>query len=114
LAGEVKDAGLGAGVRKEPRSDAAAGFVLEVSLEAPAGITILFGPSGAGKSTLLDCIAGLVRPDTGRIAIGEQVLLDSNRGVNLPPPQRHIAYMFPTLALFPPMTVETNVAFGVD
>ena len=112
MAGEVNAARLSARVRKEHRSDAAAGFVLDVSLEAPAGITILFGPSGAGKSTLLDCIAGLVRTDAGRIAIGEQVLLDSNRGVNLPPPQRHVAYVFQTLALFPHMTVEENVAYG--
>jgi molybdate transport system ATP-binding protein len=112
VAGEVKAAGLSVLVRKE-RPTGAASFVLDVNLEAPAEITILFGPSGAGKSTLLDCIAGLVRPDAGRIAIAERVLLDSNRGINLPPQQRHVAYVFQTLALFPHMTVEENVAYGL-
>ena len=112
MAGEVKAAGLSARLRKEHRSGGTP-FVLDVNLEAPPGITILFGPSGAGKSTLLDCIAGLVRPDAGRIAIAEQVLLDSNRDINLPPQQRHVAYVFQTLALFPHMTVEENIAYGL-
>jgi molybdate transport system ATP-binding protein len=113
VANEVKAAGLSVRIRKEHRSGAAAGFILDADLAVLPGITILFGPSGAGKSTLLDCIAGLVRPDAGRIAIAEQVLLDSNRGVNLPPQQRHVAYVFQTLALFPHMTVEENVAYGL-
>ena len=113
MAGEVNAAGLSVRVRKEHHSGAAASFVLDVNLEAPPGITILFGPSGAGKSTLLDCIAGLVRPDAGRVAIGERVLFDIDGGVNLPPQQRHIAYVFQSLALFPHMTVEANVVYGL-
>ena len=113
MAREMSSASLSVCVRKELRSGAAASFVLHVSLEAPAGITILFGPSGAGKSTLLDGIAGLMRPDAGRIAIGKLVLLDTDRGVNLPPQQRHVAYVFQTLALFPHMTVGENVAYGL-
>jgi len=89
-------------------------FVLDVSMEVPPGISILFGPSGAGKSTLLDCIAGLERPDTGRIAVGEEVLFDSNAGMNCPPQARRIAYVFQTLALFPHMSAEENVAYGLD
>jgi molybdate transport system ATP-binding protein len=73
----------------------------------------LFGPSGAGKSTLLDCIAGLTQPDAGRISIDGEVFFDSRKKVNLPPRQRRIAYVFQTLALFPHMTVEANVAYGL-
>jgi molybdate transport system ATP-binding protein len=113
LADEVKAASLSLRIRKERRDGTAPSFSLEASLEALPGITILFGPSGAGKSTLLDCVAGLVRPDAGRIAIGEDVLFDSERGINLRPSQRRVAYVFQTLALFPNMTVEENVAYGL-
>ncbi len=89
-------------------------FVLDVSLEVPPGITILFGPSGAGKSTVLDCIAGLARPDAGRIVVGREVLFDSEAGVNSPPQSRHVAYVFQSLALFPHMTAEQNVLYGLD
>lgn len=89
-------------------------FLLDISMEVPPGISILFGPSGAGKSTVLDCIAGLARPDAGRIAAGEEVLFDSNAGVNCPAQARRIAYVFQTLALFPHMTAQENVAYGLD
>ena len=89
-------------------------FDLDVSIAVPAGITILFGPSGAGKSTLLDCIAGLARPDAGRIVSGDEVLFDSKAGVNCPPQVRHVAYVFQTLALFPHMNAEENIAYGLD
>jgi molybdate transport system ATP-binding protein len=88
-------------------------FVLDVALEIPPGITIVFGPSGAGKSTLLDCIAGLLKPDAGRIEINGDVLLDVERRIDVPPPKRKIAYVFQSLALFPHMTVEQNVAYGL-
>ena len=101
-------------VRKMHRGQGVPKFVLDVDLEAPPGITIVFGPSGAGKSTLLDCIAGLTQPDHGAIAIGGAVLLDSEKKVNLPPQRRQIAYVFQSLALFPHMTVERNVAYGVS
>jgi molybdate transport system ATP-binding protein len=113
VAGEVITTPLTARVRIERRSAETPPFRLDVSVEAFPGITILFGPSGAGKSTLLDCIAGLVRPDAGRIACGEQVLFHSDAGVNLPPQRRRIAYVFQTLALFPHMSVEENVAYGL-
>ncbi len=78
-----------------------------------AGFTILFGASGAGKTTLLDCIAGLQTPDEGTIAIGETVLFDSESRVNLPPHRRSVAYLLQSLALFPHMTVEQNVQYGL-
>jgi molybdate transport system ATP-binding protein len=88
-------------------------FQLDVSIEVAAGITILFGPSGAGKSTLLDCIAGLLRPDSGRVSIGDKILFDSTAHANLPPQKRGIAYVFQSLALFPRMSVEENVGYGL-
>ncbi len=88
-------------------------FVLDVALEIPPGITILFGPSGAGKSTLLDCISGLVRPDAGRIAVGSEVFFDSERHTDVPPSKRNIAYVFQDLALFPHLSVQQNVAYGL-
>lgn len=89
-------------------------FTLDVSFSAPAGITMLFGPSGAGKTTLLDCIAGLTTPDSGRIATGDIVLFDSAARTNVPVPHRRVAYVFQTLALFPHMSVEANIAYGLD
>jgi molybdate transport system ATP-binding protein len=113
VGGQVNGAALTAQVRKERRRGAVSTFVLDVSLTIAPGITILFGPSGAGKSTLLDCLAGLVRPDAGRIAIGEEALFDSANRANLPPQKRRIAYVFQSLALFPHMSVEENVSYGL-
>jgi molybdate transport system ATP-binding protein len=105
---------LAARIRKERRNAGAPSFVLDVSVEVPSGITILFGPSGAGKSTLLDCIAGLARPDAGRIVAGGEVLFDSSSAIHLPAQRRRIAYVFQTLALFPHLSVEENVAYGLS
>jgi molybdate transport system ATP-binding protein len=109
----ITAAPLSVRARKARSAEDRSPFVLDVALEILPGVTIVFGPSGAGKSTLLDCIAGLLRPESGRIAIGEDVLLDSERGLNVPPAKRHIAYVFQSLALFPHMTVEQNVAYGL-
>jgi molybdate transport system ATP-binding protein len=113
VGGEVNAPFLTARVKLERRA-VAPPFVLDVSIEVPAGITILFGPSGAGKSTLLDCIAGLVQPEAGRITIGSETLFDSESRANVPPQARHLAYVFQTLALFPHMTAEENVAYGLN
>jgi molybdate transport system ATP-binding protein len=110
---EVKPRSLVVQVRVERRGVDAPSFLLDVSIEVFPGIAILFGPSGAGKSTLLDCIAGLLRPDAGRIASGGEVLFDSETGVNRPPQKRRTAYVFQSLALFPHMTVGENVAYGL-
>jgi molybdate transport system ATP-binding protein len=113
MGGEVNPSALAASIRKERRGRDAS-FVLDISLEVPPGITILFGPSGAGKSTLLDCIAGLVRPDAGRIAIGDAVLFNSAVRADTPPQKRGIAYVFQSLSLFPHLTVEQNTAYGLE
>lgn len=114
VGGEVNASTLTACVKLQRARAGSAPFLLDVSLQAPAGITILFGPSGAGKSTLLDCIAGLARPDAGRIIAGEAALFDSQSNVNCPPQVRRIAYVFQTLALFPHMTAEENISYGLD
>jgi molybdate transport system ATP-binding protein len=88
-------------------------FVLDISFEAESGFTILFGASGAGKTTLLDCIAGLATPNSGRIAIGERVLFDSSARIDVPTVRRRTGYVFQDLALFPHMTVEENVSYGL-
>ena len=89
------------------------GFVLDAAFEAAPGFTILFGASGAGKTTLLDCIAGLTTPDSGRISVGNRVLFDSVRRIDLAVSKRRVGYVFQNLALFPHMTVEQNVSYGL-
>jgi molybdate transport system ATP-binding protein len=113
VGGQVKTPMLAAQIRKVRHNSGALFFLLDVSIEVPPGITILFGPSGAGKSTLLDCVAGLVRPDAGRIVSGENVLFDSSNGINVPAQKRRTAYVFQTLALFPHLSVEENVTYGL-
>ncbi|MBI3406040.1 MAG: molybdenum ABC transporter ATP-binding protein [Acidobacteria bacterium] len=90
------------------------GFRLDVEFNVPPGVTILFGPSGAGKTTILDCIAGLARPDAGRIVLGEQVLFDSANATAVHTERRKIGYVFQSLALFPHLSVRKNVEFGLS
>jgi molybdate transport system ATP-binding protein len=88
-------------------------FSLDVTFSAPAGVTVIFGPSGSGKTTILQCLAGLTAPDEGTISVGEEVLFDSRRKINLPPQQRRVGYVLQDLALFPHMNAADNVAFGI-
>ncbi len=88
-------------------------FDLNLEFRASAGFTILFGASGAGKTTVLDAIAGLARPDGGRIAVGGFALFDSDKKQDVPAWKRRIGYVLQDLALFPNLTVEENVAFGL-
>src|ERR1022692_2798633 len=89
------------------------GFSLGVNLSVAPGFTILLGPSGSGKTTLLDCVAGLVTPEAGRIALGERVLFESNIRTNVPVAKRGVGYVLQDLALFPHMTVERNTEYGL-
>jgi molybdate transport system ATP-binding protein len=91
-----------------------AAFTLDVEIAAAPGITILFGASGSGKSTLLRCVAGLIRPDRGRIAVGDRLLFDSAAGVDVRVQRRQVGYVFQQLALFPHMTAAQNIGFGLD
>ena len=81
---------------------------------AAAGVTVLFGPSGSGKSSMLAAVAGALRPDSGRIALGGEVLFDSARGVDLPMEKRRIGWVFQDARLFPHLTVEGNLRFGLN
>jgi molybdate transport system ATP-binding protein len=100
---------LRACIRKQHNSQ----FALDVDFSAAAGFTILFGSSGAGKTTLLDCVAGLLKPDSGRVTIADRILFDSAQRIDLPVARRRIGYVFQSLALFPHMTVEENTQYGL-
>jgi len=88
-------------------------FSIDVEFSVSAGVTVIFGPSGSGKTTLLQCIAGLLRPDKGVIAIDGELVFESVKKISLTPQQRRIGYVFQDLALFPHMTAAENIAFGV-
>ena len=105
--------GTGLSVRLRKRFVPDGEFELLVAFSTPPGITILFGPSGAGKTTLLDCIAGLTTPDDGQLTVAQKTLFDSVQGVNLPPQSRRVGYVFQDLALFPHLSAEQNVRYGL-
>ena len=88
-------------------------FNLAAQFESGSARVVMFGPSGAGKSLTLQAIAGLVRPDAGRIALGGRVLFDSAAGIDLPARERRIGYLFQEHALFPHLSVARNIAFGL-
>ncbi len=96
------------------RAQLANGFALDVAFDAPPGVTVLFGPSGSGKSTTLACIAGLARPTRGHIALGDEAWFDADERVDVAVHRRRVAFVFQTLALFPHMTAEQNVAYGMN
>ena len=89
------------------------GFTLDVEWSAGDGVAALFGPSGAGKTLTLQCLAGLVRPDAGRIVLGDDVLFDAAAGIDVAPQRRRVGYVFQGYALFPHLTVRGNVGFGL-
>src|SRR6185369_14710367 len=89
-----------------------AAFHLEAAFRSDAPIVALFGRSGAGKTTLVHAIAGIVRPERGRIVIGERVLFDSARGIDLAPEKRRVGYVFQDALLFPNLSVRANLAYG--
>jgi len=88
-------------------------FALDVAFDAPQGVTALLGPSGAGKTLTLRAIAGLLRPDAGRIVADGRVLFDAAASVDLPARARRVGYVFQQYALFPHLSVGENVAYGL-
>ena len=89
-------------------------FRLAVRFQTTARRTVIYGPSGAGKSLTLQVIAGLLTPRQGRIAIGDEVLLDTARGIDVPARERRFGYVFQDYALFPKLDVRQNIAFGLE
>lgn len=89
-------------------------FNLQVALQCTQRSVVLFGPSGAGKSLTLKAIAGLLTPGEGHIRLHARTLFDAGAGINLPPQQRQIGYVFQDYALFPHLTLRQNVAFGLQ
>lgn len=89
-----------------------AGFDLDLAFDAGAGITALFGRSGAGKTTVIDAVAGLLRPEAGRVVLDGRVLFDAAAGIWVPPHRRRLGYVFQDARLFPHLTVEQNLRFG--
>jgi molybdate transport system ATP-binding protein len=88
------------------------GFELDVSFSAPPGLTALFGRSGAGKTTIVNAVAGLVKPDRGKVTVNGDILFDSGQGLWLPPHNRRLGYIFQEDRLFPHLTVRQNLLYG--
>jgi len=87
---------------------------LQASLQLPNdGITVLFGLSGSGKSSLINVISGLLTPDHGNVQINDRTLLDTERGINVPPHKRQIGYVFQDARLFPHYRVKGNLRYGI-
>jgi molybdate transport system ATP-binding protein len=87
-------------------------FHLAARFTTPPGVTALFGRSGSGKTTLVDIVAGLIRPQHGRVAVDGQTLVDTERGVFLPSHRRRIGYVFQDSRLFPHLSVRRNLLYG--
>ena len=89
-------------------------FKLDIDFEHEDGIAGILGASGCGKSMTLKCIAGIIKPDEGRIVLNGRVLFDSEKKINLKPQERKVGYLFQNYALFPNMTVEQNILCGMS
>ena len=89
-------------------------FLLKVKFQAEDETLALLGPSGCGKSMTLKCIAGIEKPDRGRIVLDDMILFDSEKKINLTPQQRHTGLLFQNYALFPNMTVVQNIRAGAN
>lgn len=104
----VKDMSLEVAIKKK-----LSGFTLEAELKNANQRLGILGASGSGKSLTLKCIAGIEKPDQGRILLDGRVLFDSEKKINLPPQQRRVGYLFQNYALFPTMTVEENIGIAI-
>ncbi len=94
-------------------SGGAGRFELDVLIETPRNRLVLFGPSGSGKSLTLLALAGLFRPQSGRVEVGGRVLFDSQAGIDVSARSRRIGFLFQDYALFPHLTVRQNILFGL-
>ncbi len=87
-------------------------FTLDARFTAPSGVTALFGRSGAGKSTLVNIVAGLIRPERGKVIVDGQTLVDTDRGVFVLKHRRRVGYVFQDSRLFPHLNVRQNLLYG--
>jgi molybdate transport system ATP-binding protein len=87
-------------------------FSIAVRLETAGRVTALFGPSGSGKTSIVNMIAGLIKPDRGRILCNGRLLFDHKAGVNVPPHRRRMGYVFQDGRLFPHLNVRRNLDYG--
>lgn len=94
-------------------SSATRQFELDIQLESQAQRIALFGPSGSGKTLTIQAVSGLMTPDQGSIVVNDTLLFCSQKGVNLSPQQRHLAYLLQDYGLFPHLTVAQNISFGL-
>ncbi|HQW19761.1 MAG TPA: ATP-binding cassette domain-containing protein [Rhodocyclaceae bacterium] len=88
-------------------------FHLRMKFQSSSQRIVIYGHSGAGKSLALKAIAGLMTPDSGQIQLANRVLFDSATGIDIPPQQRQVAYLFQDYALFPHLNVRQNIGFGL-
>ncbi len=91
----------------------AGGFELDLAFESDQHFTALFGPSGSGKTTILHVIAGLLRPQAGVVRLSGRALLETHARLCRPPEQRNIGFVFQDALLFPHLTVEGNLRYGI-
>lgn len=100
-------------ISKKMRSGNSNEFTLDAQFKCRDDLIVLFGPTGAGKTLTLNCIAGLVHPDAGYISVDNTVYFDSGEKINISPQNREVGYLFQNYALFPHLTVEKNIMFGM-
>ena len=90
-------------------------FSIDVAFKGnPSGVTALFGTSGAGKTSIVNMVAGLSKPDAGRVVVGDHVLFDSKHHINLPPEKRRLGYVFQDGRLLPHLSVKRNLTYGMN
>ena len=94
--------------RRQGKFTVNAGFSVE-----DCGITALSGPSGAGKTSIVNMLAGLARPDQGRITLNGRCLFDAEKGIDVPPQKRRVGYVFQEARLFPHLSVRANLCYGM-
>ena len=105
--------GLRVRLRKRHSASPSSRFQLETEFAVVPGVTVIVGHSGAGKTTILRCIAGLCDPEEGRIDISDRLVFDSSQGINVESARRRVGFVFQDLALFPHLSVQDNVTYGL-
>lgn len=98
---------------KRSLTNATREFLLDINLETQAHRIALFGPSGSGKTLTIQAVSGLMNPDSGEIRVNDKLFFCSDKGINMPPQERQLAYLLQDYGLFPHLTVAQNISFGL-